>query len=242
VMKRKILAIGHRGAAGITPENTKIAFLKALDLGADAVEFDVQLTRDNVAVVFHDEMLDRTSNGTGRVSETDFDVVSKLDAGGWFGASFENVEIPTLEEILQTLGGKTTMNIELKPDDRLDRLVKHVVTAVARFELFESVIFSSFHHDAIKMIREFVPSARLGVLCQTGGAAFAFSLAERLGAENIHPEVSMVDTDLVSAAHKRGLSVWAWTANAPGEIALMNALGVDGMFSDYPERVVRACR
>jgi glycerophosphoryl diester phosphodiesterase len=241
-MKRKVLAIGHRGASGITPENTKISFLKALDLGADAVEFDVQLTRDNVAVVFHDDLLDRTSNGSGRVSETDFDVVSKLDAGGWFGASFENIEIPTLEEILQTLGGKTTMNIELKPDDRLDRLVKHVVTAVARFELFESVIFSSFHHDAIKMIREFVPSARLGMLCQTGGAPFAFSLAERLGAENIHPEVSMVDTELVSAAHKRGLSVWAWTANDTGEIALMNALGVDGMFSDYPDRIVRACR
>lgn len=241
-MSRKVLAIGHRGASGITPENTKIAFLKALDLGADAIEFDVQLTKDGVAVVFHDETLDRTSNGTGKVAETDFDVVSKLDAGGWFGASFEKVEIPTLEEILQSLGGKTTMNIELKPDERLDRLVKHVVTAVARFELFGQVVFSSFHHDAIKRIREFVPSARLGVLCQKGGAPFAFSLAEKLGAENIHPEIGMVDTDLIAAARKRGLKVWSWTGNETGEIQLLKGLGVDGIFTDYPDRVVRLCR
>ena len=129
-----VLSIAHRGAAGITPENTKLAFLKALDLGADAIELDVQLTRDGECIVFHDETLERTTDGTGLVAETDFETISKLDAGSWFSASFKKLEVPTLEEVLKTIGGRTLINIELKPDKtRVERLVKHVVTAVARY-------------------------------------------------------------------------------------------------------------
>lgn len=241
-MSGEVLAIGHRGAAGITPENTKLSFVKALDLGADAIEFDVQLTRDDVAIIFHDDTLDRTTNGKGRVNATDFSAIAKLDAGSWFGASFKGIEVPTLEETLKTLAGRVTLNIELKPDERVERLTKHVITAVARFEAFDHVIFSSFNPDAVQLVRRLVPSARIGVLCNRGGLSFALALAERLGAETLNPHTSMVDHGLIGHARAKGLAVWTWTANEPGEIALLSALGVDGIFSDYPDRVARPRR
>ena len=241
-MARKLLAIAHRGASAITPENTKLAFIKALDLGADAVEFDVQLTQDDVPIVFHDETLDRTTDGSGRVNETDFATISKLDAGSWFSASFKGVEVPTFEEILKTLGGKTLMNVELKPDERMESLNRRVVTAIARFELFPSVIFSSFHAEALRSIRTLVPDARIGVLCQAGELDAALALATELGAEALHPDVAMVDAELVKGAHDRDLAVYAWTANSHGEIKLLRALGVDGIFSDHADRVARPRR
>jgi glycerophosphoryl diester phosphodiesterase len=241
-MAHAVLSIAHRGASGITPENTRVAFVKALDLGADMIEFDVQLTRDEVAIVFHDETLDRTTNGSGRVAQTDFSVISGLDAGSWFGASFADHEVPTLEEVLGLLSDRTGLNIELKPDTRVERLVRRVVTAVARFECFEAVIFSSFEAAALRSLRKLVPDARIGVLCQRGELPGALALADELGAVALHPAVTMVDTDLVREAHARDLSVYPWTVNEPGEIALMRALGVDGMFTDYPDRVARPRR
>jgi glycerophosphoryl diester phosphodiesterase len=219
------------------PENTKMAFMKALDLGADAIEFDVQLTRDGHAIVFHDDILDRTTNGRGLVADTDFATIRKLDAGSWFGAAFADAEVPTLEETLKVLGGRTTLNVELKPDGRADRLVKHVITAVARFDLWDSVIFSSFDGSCIRKLRELVPGARLGVLCTQGRLDDALEFARFVDAENLHPPVALVDNDLVARAHAQDLKVWTWTANSPGEIALLTMLGVDGIFTDFPDRV-----
>jgi len=219
------------------PENTKHAFVKALDLGAHAIEFDVQLTRDEVPVVIHDETLDRTTNGTGRVADTDFVSIAKLDAGSWFGASFQGIEIPTLDETLAAIGNRALLNVELKPDARVEALVKHVITIVARREMFDSIVFSSFHHDAIRTLRKHVPSARVGVLCDPRGLRAGIAFAEQISAETIHPHVSIVDSSLVATAHAHGWKVWAWTANEPGEIALLAALGVDGIFTDRPDRV-----
>lgn len=234
-----VIPIAHRGASGILPENTRHAFVKALDLGARVIELDVQLTRDEVPVVIHDATLDRTTNGTGLVAETDFSDVAELDAGSWFGASFTNVEIPTLDEVLRVIGSRAMVNIELKPDGkRVDTLVKHVVTTVARLDCFDNVVFSSFDADAVKRLRHLVPGAQIGILCETDGVDAAISFARVVRAKNLHPPVSLVETELVSTAHKCGWQIWAWTANEPGEIALLAAMGVDGIFSDYPDRVV----
>ena len=213
--------------------------MKALDLGADAIEFDVQLTKDDVCIVFHDEALDRTTNGEGFVADTSWEVISQLDAGSWFAASFKNIEVPTFEEVLKTIGGRTTLNVELKPDKgREEKLVRHVITLVARLEMFDSIVFSSFDLPSIELLRKLVPKARLGILCVQHRLAQAVAVAVRVGAETIHPHVGMVDKELVDDAHRRGWKVWTWTANEPGEIELLTALGVDGIFTDYPDRVV----
>lgn len=236
-MAEGVLAIAHRGASGIAPENTKIAFVMALDLGAQAIEFDVQLTRDNVAIVFHDDTLERTTSGAGCVAETEFSAIEGLDAGAWFSEKYRRVEVPTLEEVLSSLGTRALLNIELKPDVRIERLVRHVVTAVARFDLFESAVFSSFDPEAIRMLRRLVPGARLGVLCMPDGIDAALRLAEDVGAENLHPPKSIVDEAFVRTIHDAGYNVWSWTANAPADIERLALAGVDGIFSDYVDRV-----
>lgn len=219
------------------PENTRLAFVKALDLGADALEFDVQLTRDEVPVVIHDETLERTTDGEGAVADHDLADIAKLDAGSWFAASYSNVNVPTLEEVLSTFASKITCNLELKPDGRVIELVRHVLTLVARFEAFDNVIFSSFSADALRELHKHAPDARIGVLTQKKALQRSFKLAGEVAAESINPPVSMVDSSLVEKAHERGLGVLAWTANEPGEISLLAALGVDGIFSNYPDRV-----
>jgi len=236
-MPSEVLAIAHRGASGIAPENTKIAFVQALDLGARAVEFDVQLTRDNIAIVFHDEVLERTTNGTGRVADTDFATIGKLDAGSWFAPKFARTEVPTLEEVLASIGPRALLNVELKPDARIEKLVRHVATAVARFDLFETCVFSSFDPAAIRALRSLVPDARVGVLCVPDGLDAALRLADEVQAENLHPARTMVSEALIADAHSAGLAVWAWTANKPEDIERLIALGVDGIFSDFPDRV-----
>ena len=239
-MKPGVLSIGHRGASGLTPENTKIAFFKALDLGADAVEFDVQLTRDEVVVVIHDETLDRTTDGSGKIADTDFETIRDLDAGSWFGAAFAKIEVPTLGEVLQALGKRCLINIELKPDARGDALVKHVVTEVAHFDLFDNIVFSSFDVEALAALRRMVPNVRLAVVFAGDGEERAMGAARRLDAESINPDVSLVDDHLIAKAHGWGFDVWAWTANDRKEITRLCSLGIDGIFSDYPDRVVAA--
>jgi glycerophosphoryl diester phosphodiesterase len=236
-MAAGVLPIAHRGASGIAPENTKVAFVMALDLGARAIEFDVQLTRDNVAIVFHDDTLDRTTNGAGSVADTDFSVIERLDAGAWFSDKYRRVEVPTLEEVLSSLRKRALLNIELKPDARIERLVRHVVTAVARFDLFDLAVFSSFDPDAIRILRRLVPDARLGVLCMPDGIDEALRLAEDVAAENLHPPKSIVDEAFVRMAHDAGYNVWSWTANTPADIERLVVAGVDGIFSDYVDRV-----
>jgi glycerophosphoryl diester phosphodiesterase len=232
-----VWVIAHRGASGIAPENTQPAFSLALELGARAVEFDVQLTRDNVAVVFHDETLERTTNGSGVVAETDFHEIADLDAGSWFSPEYRGVEVPTLEEVLASIGGRALMNVELKPDARVERLARDALAVATRLELLSSIVFSSFDPDAVRAVRRLAPEARIGVLCMPGESEEALRLAAELDAENLHPARAMVDQGFVAAVHARGRKVWAWTANETEDIDRLIAAGVDGLFTDYVDRV-----
>ncbi len=234
------IAIGHRGACGVAPENTRASFLKALELGAEAIEFDVRLSADGRVVVIHDGDLGRTTNGHGRVEETPFAELAKLDAGSWFGDGFQGCRVPTLAEVLDDLVPHVTLNVELKPAAGFEALVRGVVADVADRDAFGSVVFSSFHGEAIDRLRDLVPDARLGVLFTSGSHEYAFAAARRLQAENLHAPVDVTDDDLCKRAHGAGLRVWTWTANDPGVIARLCRLGVDGIVSDFPDRVLAA--
>ncbi len=241
-MENRPLVFGHRGARAVAPENTKTSFMKALDLGADGVELDVRLTRDGSVVVIHDAALDRTTDGSGVVEESDFASIAKLDAGSWFNRSFKGVEVPTLAEILKTLAGRTQINVELKPAGSDQELVKHVITEVARHDAFASVLFSSFHTDALELLHRLVPDARIGVLFRSGEETQALDMAVRLHAVNLHAPLNSADADLRSRTRSAGLELWVWTANEPDDIERLLDLRVDAIFSDYPDRVVVARR
>ncbi len=239
-MSAKPLAIAHRGASARRPENTLAAFIEAVAMGADAVELDVQLSRDGRLVVIHDETLERTTNGAGIVEEHDFEQLRTLDAGAWFGDGSIHDRVPTLEEVLDAVAGRVLVNVELKPSQRVEGLVTAALAAVEERGLLTRVVFSSFRADALRLLRARSAHAAIGVLCTAGTLEPSLAEAGRLGARNLHPWNIMVDRELVGVARARGLAVWPWTANETDEIERLVALGVDGIFSDHPDRVQAA--
>ncbi len=233
----RVLAIGHRGAAGHLPENTMPSFERALVLGADALEFDVTLSRDGTPVVIHDDTLDRTTTGHGPVENVRFADLRKLDAGSWNGFP---THLPSLAEVLDEFAPRTLLNLEIKESPRRAALVDACVEQVVRRRAGRAVVFSSFDHDALRLVRHLLPKARIGVLSDMTGIEAAFACAAEIGAENIHPPIFLVNRELVARAHAAGLKVWTWTANLPEAIEHAIVSGADGIFSDFPERVVAA--
>jgi glycerophosphoryl diester phosphodiesterase len=220
------LTIGHRGAAGHEPENTLRSIRKALELGADAVEFDVHCL-DGQLVVFHDATLERTTNGRGALARTPFARLRELDAG-------KGERIPTLEEICETVDRRAKLHIELKgrgtavpTGEIIDRYVRE------HGWRYDDFLVSSFHHDELAHLAG--RSIPLGILFSKSPARFA-SLAEKLGAYSIHCKTAYATPALLDQAHRAGLKVFVYTVNDAGAIARLRDLGVDGVFTDFPER------
>lgn len=220
------LTIGHRGAAGHEPENTLRSIRKALELGAGAVEFDVHCL-DGHLVVFHDATLERTTNGRGSLARTPFARLRELDAG-------KGERIPTLEEICDTVDRRAKLHIELKgrgtagpTGEIIDRYVRE------HGWRYDDFLVSSFHHDELAQLAG--RSIPLGILFSKSPAHFA-PLAEKLGAYSIHCKADYATPALLDRAHGAGLKVFVYTVNDPAAITLLRDLGVDGVFTDFPER------
>ncbi|MFQ5352274.1 MAG: glycerophosphodiester phosphodiesterase [Candidatus Binatia bacterium] len=232
------MVLGHRGASGTHPENTLVSFRVAVEAGADGFEFDVQLSRDGVPVVIHDDVLERTTDGTGCVADRDADYLGGLDAGSWRGDEFATARLPLLDEVLAEFSGRCVMNLELKPDSRRQELVRSVLESARRFQAFDSVVFSSFDFQSLRVLRAEAPRARIGVLCKPGEEPAALGFARECGACNLHPHVSVVNAELLRDCAEAGLGLWTWNANDKEEATRLFGLGVDAVFSDFPERVV----
>jgi glycerophosphoryl diester phosphodiesterase len=235
----RFLRIAHRGASGHCPENTRSSFLRAIELGADMVELDCQMTRDGAVVVIHDETLDRTTNGRGRVIDRTLKEIQALDAGSWFSPLYAGEEVPTLEDVIALLRGKVGLNLEIKGDDQPGRLEIQCVGTLVSMRFFDDTVFSSFSARRMRTLREISPEARIAVLIDTGmSSAEGFDLAAELAAEAVHPERSLVKRELVGAAHDRGLEVRVWPVNDLRHMESLVDLGADGIFTDYPDRLL----
>ncbi|MGH7858208.1 MAG: glycerophosphodiester phosphodiesterase [Candidatus Binatia bacterium] len=237
------LCIAHRGASGHCPENTRAAFLRAIELGAHMVEVDCQLTRDGVPVILHDETLDRTTSGSGPLCDRTLREVEALDAGSWFSPAFAEERVPTLAATVEILRGHAALNLELKGDDDPGRLELECLGLLSSYRFLDQTVFSSFSPERMRAVREQSARARIGVLMDAGAPwSEGLRLASELGAEALHPERSLVRRDRVAEAHERGLEVRVWPVNRPSAIAALLAAGVDGIFTDYPERCLRLSR
>ena len=230
------LGIAHRGASGRAPENTHAAFAAALELGAEAIELDCQLSADGELVVIHDETLERTTDGAGAVGDRTAAELAALDAGAWFAPQFAGERIPRLADVLAQVRDRVTLNVEIKSARDLGVIEPKLAALVAAERAGEWVVFSSFHSEAVRTMRGVAPWARLGVLCDEDPRARGLALANEVNAEVLIPGRRWVDPRIVEEAHVRGLDVWVWTVNEPGEMRRLIALGVDALFSDYPER------
>lgn len=225
---KPFLVIAHRGARGHAPENTLASFDKALALGAKWIELDVQWHAGQLWV-FHDARLERCTNGKGWLEDARADTLRKLDAGG-------GQHIPTLPEVLGHLKHRICVNIELKTGDGTAAAVADVLReALDSGWKPEQFLVSSFHLPELREFKRRMPSIALGVLL-CGVPLNLAGWGTELAAQVLSLDRDFVDPALVADAHKRGLKVYVYTVNEPEDMARFRALGVDGVFSDFPER------
>lgn len=164
--RNKIMNIAHRGASGYAPENTLAAFDKAVEMQADYIEIDVQLSKDDLPVIIHDDTLDRTTNGTGNVSAYTLEELRSLDAGSWFDKKYAGEKIPSLNEVLEMYGEKINILIELKSPELYPGVEEKVAEALAKYKLDTSnnIVIQSFNHPSVIKSAELLPEITHGVL------------------------------------------------------------------------------
>ncbi|HUI24456.1 MAG TPA: glycerophosphodiester phosphodiesterase family protein [Candidatus Kryptonia bacterium] len=233
------LVIGHRGAAGLAPEHTRPSFERALALAVDMIELDVQLTRDHQLVVMHDRELGRTATASGPVREWSLAELKRLDTGAWFGEEFRGEGVLTLEEVFEVLGGRVPLNVEIKsPEPDWEATARQLAAVLTRAGQLAATVVSSFEMGALAAVRAEMPAVQVGVLWQSLDLNLARDWMSRLNATSFHPFCGLVSEDVVRSAHQRGRRVYTWTVNDDYEIARVAAAGVDGIISDFPDRVL----
>lgn len=228
----------HRGASGYCPENTIPAFSMAQDMQADGVELDVQMTKDHVLVVCHDETINRTSNGKGYLKDYTLEELKKLDFCNG-NLAYEGVQIPTLEEVFALLKpGKLTINIELKTGVFFYPGIEESVIALTRKCGFEDrVIYSSFNHYSIKKIQELDRQARTGFLYCDGTMDMP-SYGQKHKVNALHPAIyNLQYPDFMEECRQKGLDVNVWTVNTKEEILLCRKMGVHAIIGNYPDKI-----
>jgi glycerophosphoryl diester phosphodiesterase len=226
--------LGHRGACGYAPENTLASIRKALDMGVHGFEFDIQLSKDGVPVVIHDATLERTTTGTGLVSDYDFSQLQKLEAGNDL---FPGERIPSLQQVLDLVDKRCRLFIELKSDiatEAVVRILRHYTKHMGWHH--EQLYVCSFDHLQLTTVRTLEPALRTCALI-TGIPVSLAAIASEAHAWAINPCIHHINQGLVDDAHRRGLRVITWTANHKTDIAKAKALGVDGIISNYPDRI-----
>lgn len=233
-MIREVIA--HRGASGTAPENTLAAFRLAASLGAAMIELDVQLSRDREVVVVHDDTVERTTDGRGRVSDLDLAALKTLDAGSWFGARFAGERIPTLAEVLATVS--LPINVELKRGGG-DALVDRVLDTVRHAGAMDRVVFSSFEDEALSRLRRRDGDLALAVLRSAGTIGQALRAAERVSATALHLRNTRGWLRSIRNTPEIGPAVRIWTVNSQAEWEEFEAAGAVGMFTDHPERFLQ---
>jgi glycerophosphoryl diester phosphodiesterase len=243
--RRPFLIIGHRGAPNHAPENTIASFDKALALGFRHIELDAQLSSDGVAVVFHDDILDRTSNGRGPLAKQFLAELRRLDAGAWFSDAFKGQRIPTLEEVLSRYHGRAYLHLELKsaepelPGIAAGLLGKHnwplEEKESSRSWPAFGVTVSSFHKDQLDRMRPMLPGMQMAWLVQSITAR-VLDEGERSGFRFICPRAASVTGDSVQETLGRGFRVRAWGLRSVEDLDNLVTCDVEGTTCDWPDR------
>jgi glycerophosphoryl diester phosphodiesterase len=218
--------VGHRGAPAYEPENTLRSFRRALDMGVSALELDVQLTRDGRLAVIHDETVDRTTDGHGRVRDFTLAELQRLDAG-------LGERVPALEEVVNLVKGRAHLLVELKqPDAALPAL-----RFSQEHQLFESVYLISFWHPAIKALKEQEPRLHTGALL-VGCPADPAGLARAARADALVLQYAYVTKELVDAAHAQNIKVFVWNIDAANTLKPYLTMNLDGIGSNRPDVLI----
>jgi glycerophosphoryl diester phosphodiesterase len=233
--------LAHRGFSGKYPENTRTAFLKAIEeTGADGFESDVHLSSDGEPVIIHDQELSRTTDGHGLVGDHTFAELRKLDNGIWKGSEFSGQKILHLDELLEIVAEyKVFLNMEIKSGEIFYRDIEKIVIArINALGVGSRILLSSFNHISVQRCMEVDGSIRRGFLYECPQIAMD-EYGQKYGANALHPRFCCLkySPDLVEKTHARGLEVNTWTVNTEEDIQYCMDLGVDSIISNYPDKV-----
>ena len=224
-----MMIMGHRGAAALEPENTLLSITRAMEIGVDAVEIDVRLSKDKEIVVIHDSTVDRTTNGTGPVSSYALKEMKKLDAG-------KGETIPTLDEVIDLIGNKVRLIIELKEEGT----ERKVVELIKRNNLDDNVYVISFWHSLVKTVKEMDSRIKTGVLLV--GCPVDACIATRASANALVMKYTFVNSKFVEIAHEEGLKVFIWNIDDRQLLKAYADMRVDGIGSNDPRVLVEYFR
>ncbi|WP_029699360.1 glycerophosphodiester phosphodiesterase [Clostridium sp. Ade.TY] len=230
----KTLNIAHRGLSGLYPENTMLAFEKAIEAGCDGIEMDVHLTRDNKLVVCHDEEVDRTTNGSGFIKDFTLEELRTLDAGIKFGEEFKGLKIPTLEEFLDFM--KTNdkfINIEIKNSIiHYEGIEEKLYEMIEKYGMEDRIIVSSFDHYSIRKCIRLNRKIKTGLL-YWDCIYEPYNYGQMVGANALHPEFNSITKEIVEKAHDNLLQVNVYTVDKKEDMQKMIDLNVDMIITDY---------
>ena len=220
-----MLKIAHRGAAGHAPENTLRAIEVAIAMKADLVEVDLQRTKDGHIVLLHDRTVDRTTNGRGPIAALNLQEVRRLDAG-------KGLPVPTLEELLRTASGRIGLMLEIK----VEGLAEEVVKMVKQMGFAGHLIYASFLHKEVLRVRD-VDSKALTLALFEGVPVNPVAFVRDARATHAGIALDSLTPTFVSALRAAGIRIFTYTANDPADIKFARSFGVDGIISNYPDRL-----
>lgn len=226
----------HRGYSGRYPENTMLAFKKAYETGADGIELDVQLTKDDVLVVIHDERIDRTTDGIGFVRDYTYEELKKFNASKIHGETSPFEVIPTFDEYCDWVKDTPMItNIELKTGVYYyENIEEKTLEIVKKYHLEDRVIFSSFNHLSVLRMKELAPELPCGALAEYGGIGNAGFYCSRFGFEYYHPDYNDMSDESVEECKRRGIGLNVWTVNDLEGLERLYAWGCNGIITNYP--------
>ncbi|MDR0388457.1 MAG: glycerophosphodiester phosphodiesterase [Spirochaetaceae bacterium] len=236
----KIRNLAHRGFSGKYPENTRLAFVKAIEeAGADGFESDVHLSADGEPVVIHDHDLSRTTNGSGSVGGVKFAELRLLDNGVWKGKEFAGQRILHLDELLEIVAEyKAFLNLEIKTGEIFYKDIEKIcIKRINALGLGKQVLISSFNHISVQRCMEIDPSIRTGFLYESPLINMV-RYGKQHGASALHPRLCCLyySPDLADKAHAEGLEINTWTVNTEDDMRYCIRLGVDSIISNYPDK------
>lgn len=228
------VVIGHRGASATSPENTMPAFTAAWDAGAAWIETDVQPTADDQPILLHDDTVDRTTDGTGRVDTFTAASLAALDAGSWFGPSFAGTRVPRLSELLAALSGDRRVLLEVKGPHTAPQ-ARAIVDGIRAAGADRKVLLQSFEVPVLRELRAILPDEPLGLLVESIGDD-PVGDCQALGAITYNPYVGSVLElpGLITTLHAAGIATIPWTVDDPDQWARLTELGVDGIITNDP--------
>ena len=230
--------IAHRGASGEYPENTQLAFLRAIEARADMIELDCQMTRDGHVVVFHDESLIRTAGVRGTVKGKTLEQLKVLDIGRWKGKSYIGERILTLEEALETIDGNADLCLEIKSyPHSVPGIELKILFTLSHYDYLDRTLCCSFDYRCLARIRDLAPEASLGIIFGSHVKENPLEAVKRLGATSILVQKELASRSFLEHAWAEGVDVYIWTVNELRDLEAFAAMGVQGLISDFPDRL-----